>query len=87
MYAKAFCISTSSVAARQLPLKGKPFQGKKHGNFYQNYRAFMEKVLRFDRKRLKGVHRLFGGAFPFWGVQTAKGVQSERIGVSRQTGN
>ena len=24
----------------------------------------LEKVLRFDRKRLKGVHRLFGGCIP-----------------------
>ena len=24
----------------------------------------MEKVLRFDRKRLKGAHRLFGGCIP-----------------------
>ena len=29
--------------------------------------AFLEKVLRFDRKRLKGVHRLFGGCIPFLG--------------------
>ena len=47
----------------------------------------MEKVLRFDRKRLKGVHRLFGGCIPFLGGANGKGVQSERIGVSRQTGN
>ena len=27
----------------------------------------LEKVLRFDRKRLKGVHRLFGGCIPLTG--------------------
>ena len=33
----------------------------------------MEKVLRFDRKRLKGVHRLFGGCIPFLGGANGKG--------------
>ena len=30
---------------------------RKERQFYQNYRSFMEKVLRFDRKTLRGVHR------------------------------
>ena len=33
----------------------------------------MEKVLRFDRKRLKGCTAFLGGAFPFWGVHSLFG--------------
>ena len=45
-------------------------------DFYSNPSIFARKVLLFDRKILKRVHRLLrGGAFRFRGVQTAKGVQ------------
>ena len=39
----------------------------------------VEKVSRFDRKTIKGVHRLFRGVhFNLGGVQMAKGVHFER---------
>ena len=42
----------------------------------------MEKVSRFDRKTLKGVHRLFRGVhFALGGCKWSEGVHFERLGA------
>ena len=50
-------------AALTQSLKG--LASRRRGNGMELGSSDVEKVLRFDRKRLKGLHRLFGGAFPF----------------------